>query len=147
MASTEIQAKIDIQGAPATVWQAFRDIEAWPRWYPGVLTATWQTGEPWTPQARMQLQVQNSLRRTMTSVATVRSAPAGLLIWENLVPGLRTVCHARVDLIDGGARFTLAKTYSGSAVILLRLLKKRQIQMLHQGLENLRRLVEEGAPP
>lgn len=147
MAATEIQAKIDIQAAPATVWQTFREIEAWPRWYPGVLSATWQTGEPWTPHARMQLQVQNSLRRTMTSVATVQWALDTRLIWENRIPGLITICRAEVCPIDGGARLTLSKTYRGGAVFLLRLLKKRQIHMLHQGLENLRRLVEGGAPP
>ncbi|CAN5853390.1 hypothetical protein BH10CHL1_BH10CHL1_23000 [soil metagenome] len=142
VATTEIQAEIDIQAAPETVWQSFRAIEAWPHWYPGVLVATWQAGEPWMPGARMQLQVQNSLRRTMTSVATVQPAPDNLLIWENRMPGLITICRAEVCPLDGGARLMLAKTYRGGAVMLLRLLKNRQVQMWHQGLENLQRLVE-----
>ena len=124
------------------VWQAFCDIEAWPHWYPGVLSATWQ-GEPWTPHARMQLSVQNSLRRTMTSVATVQPSPTGLLVWENRMPGLITVCRAQACAVAGErTRFTLHKAYRGSAVILLHLLKQRQTQMLRQGLENLKHRIE-----
>jgi len=125
------------------VWQAFCDIEAWPHWYPGVLNATWQQGEPWTPQARMQLSVQNSLRRTMTSIATVQPAPTGLMVWENRMPGLITVCRGQAcALNEEWTRFTLHKTYRGAAVILLHLLKQRQVQMLCQGLENLRQQIE-----
>ncbi len=79
----------------------------------------------------------------MTSVATVQPAPAGLLVWENRMPGLITICRAQVCAVDGeSARLTLHKAYHGGAVILLRLLKQRQVQMLRQGLENLRLRIE-----
>jgi len=95
------------------------------------------------PHARMQLSVQNSLRRTMTSVATVQAAPTGLLVWENRLPGLITICRAAACAVEGErTRFTLHKAYRGGAVILLHLLKQRQTQMLRQGLENLKQRIE-----
>ena len=79
----------------------------------------------------------------MTSVATVQPAAADLLVWENRMPGLITICRAQVFSVDGGrTRFTLHKAYRGGAVILLHLLKQRQTQMLRQGLENLKHRIE-----
>ena len=128
------------------VWHAFRQIEAWPRWYPGVLVATWQAGKPWAPQAIMRLQVQNSLRQTVTSRAYVHEATDDTLLWENQLPGLRTLCRAQIKAeAAGGARLTLHKRYQGAAVMLLRLLKARQAQMVGRGLGNLKQMIEQTA--
>ena len=143
---TEIQRSITIAAAPDRVWHAFRQIEAWPRWYPGVLAAAWQEGEPWTPQAVMHLQVQNSLRQTVTSRADVYEVTHDSLLWENQSPGLRTLCRAQFKASPaGGARLTLQKRYRGAAVVLLRLLKARQEAMLGRGLGNLKQIIERTA--
>jgi len=127
-----------------SVWQTFRQIEAWPQWYPGVLAATWHHDSPWTPQARMHIQVRNSLRLPMASIATVLPTTDDTLLWENRGAGLITVCRAQVCALGDGARLTLHKSYRGPAAMLLHILKGRQAQMLHQGLENLRQLIESG---
>ena len=128
------------------MWHAFQQIEAWPRWYPGVLAATWQQGEPWRPQAVMRLQVQNALRQTVTSRAYVYEATHDSLLWENQGPGLRTLCRAQIKgQAAGGARLTLHKRYRGAAVVLLRLLKARQAAMLGRGLGNLKQMIEQTA--
>lgn len=126
------------------MWHAFQQIDAWPRWYPGVLAATWQEGEPWTPLAVMHLQVQNTLRQTVTSRARVYEVTQDSLLWENQSPGLRTLCCAQITAqAAGSARLTLHKRYRGAAVVLLRLLKARQEAMLGRGLSNLQQMIEQ----
>ncbi len=137
----EIQATIEIHAAPTLVWQTFQQIEAWPHWYPGVLAATWRNDQPWMPQSRMHLQVRNSLRLPMDSIATVLPTSDGTLIWANRAMGLVTVCRASVCVLGNGAQLTLHKSYGGPTAILLRALKGRQQQMLRQGLENLRQRI------
>ncbi len=138
----EIQADIVIHATPSHVWQAFRQIETWPRWYPGVLAATWQDYPPWLPQSRMHVQVRNSLRLPMDSVATVLPTGDETLLWENRGMGLVTLCRAQVWAVDQGALFMLHKAYRGPAALLLRALKERQVAMLQQGLANLKQLIE-----
>lgn len=138
---TTLQATITIAVPADVILQKFRQIEDWNQWYPDVLSASWQDGAPWTPGAKICLQVKNSLGRTMSSIATVQPAAPNVLSWENRMPGLVTLCHARVAASEGGTRFTLDKSYQGMATFLLQLLKGRQERMLTQGLQNLAQLV------
>lgn len=138
---SQLQAAIVIPAAPERVWLAFRQVENWNQWYPGVLAASWQQGSPWTAASQIRIQVKNSLGRTMDSIATVHPSAAELLIWENQMPGLITLCHARAFGEGNGTRFVLHKAYRGYAVPLLLLLKARQQRMLNEGLRNLEKLV------
>jgi len=133
-----LQATIDMKLAPARVLRAFREIEGWPTWYPGVLQAGWVQGEPWQPGAVMTVQVKNSLGMTVGSRATVLPGAAEKLSWENRAPGLVTVCHAWCEVTTSGCCLTLQKAYHGPAAPLLLLLKARQQRLVDAGLMNLR---------
>ena len=91
----------------------------------------------------MHIQVRNSLRLPMESMATVLATTDDTLLWENRGIGLITLCRAQVGALGAGARLTLHKSYSGPAALLIQLLQARQQQMLQQGLENLKQLIEQ----
>lgn len=92
----------------------------------------------------MRLQVQNSLRQTVTSHAYVYEVTDDTLLWENQMPGLYTRCRAQIKAqAADGAMLTLHKCYRGAAVVLLRLLKVRQEQMVGRGLHNLKQRIEQ----
>jgi len=151
MSNRSLHAEITIQATPTTILQAFQRIERWSTWYPGVVNAHWIKGERWLPNAIMQIQVKNSLGMQVTSQALVlpNIAQTGAdqaqigdkIVWENRSAGLVTVCHAWVESVAHGSRFTLQKFYRGPAVPLLQLLKGRQERMLQQALQNLQRQI------
>lgn len=138
---TQLHADIYIPATPALIWQTFRQVETWQRWYPDVISAAWQRGDPWVAQSEISIQVKNSLGQIMSSIATVKPSPPDQLVWENRGAGLVTRCTAQVDERAGRALFSMHKSYSGPTAVLMILLKARQKAMLQAGLENLKTLV------
>lgn len=127
----------------ADVWRVLTDVDRWPQWWPGVQTArlsAWQSGEelelvfkgnPGADPARVEFFLEGK---------TLAWSRKGVL-------GSRTGTEIALETVSGGCRVSIVDTIYGPQAFLARFTGEEAFSKYHNLLlENLKTLVEQGAP-
>lgn len=83
--SITLRGTLPLDLTPAQAWEAFSEVEEWPRWdWLGSAHSRWVSGPPWTVGARMRL----GHRPGVFDCVVVLAEPPARVVWEGRGAGI-----------------------------------------------------------
>lgn len=123
--------------SPEKLWSVFSDVQAWPTWTPAIAAASFDRGEAWQPNSRLNLKL---AQPSFELSANVKDANAPQLVSiKGDVMGVDFIQRFSFVPAAGGTEIKASVELSGAAVFFINNdMKKKGMDFLAKWLEALK---------